>query len=272
MNEYRPLGNSLFPPVVKNLMIINGIMFLATSIFEETFGLNLTDYFGLFYFESDKFRVWQLFTHLFMHGSFSHIFSNMLSLWMFGSVLENLLGSKRFLSYYFLTGFGAGVLHSTIQYLELHSIYELAIQYKSNPNVVDFQYFASKYAPNQALNEITTFISAWKVHPNTMYVQQSVEIVNSIANARIDTVTVGASGAVFALLFAFGYLFPNMLIYVYFAIPIKAKYFVAMYGAFELFSGIRNADNIAHYAHLGGMLFGFILLKYWKIRRPHYWT
>ncbi len=268
MNEFRPLGSTLFPPVVKNLMIINGILFLASYVFQQTFGFDLNEYLGLFYFESEKFKVWQLVTHLFMHGSFGHILSNMLALWMFGSVLENFLGSNRFLRYYFFTGLGAAFLHSLVQYYELHGFVEAAKNYMQHPSLGQLQHFVEQHVTGNNRVIFDEYITAWQAHPQTNLSQESAQLVNQLFTAKLNTVTVGASGAVFGLLMAFGYLFPNALIYVYFAIPIKAKYFVAIYGLFELFSGIQNTDNIAHYAHLGGMLFGFILFRIWKIKRP----
>src|SRR5690606_19140422 len=122
MREFRPLANTFFPPVVKNLLIINGIMFLATNVFGSSLGIDLNKLLGLYYFESPNFRIWQIFTHLFMHGDIMHIFSNMLALWMFGSVLENYLGSKRFLQYYIITGLGAACLHLGIQYFEVQTL------------------------------------------------------------------------------------------------------------------------------------------------------
>src|SRR5690606_14582429 len=122
MREFRPLGNTIFPPVVKNLLIINGIMYLATNVFGGSLVIDLNRLLGLYYFESPNFRVWQFFTHLFMHGNMMHIFSNMLALWMFGSVLENYLGSKRFLQYYIITGLGAAFLHLGVQFVEVQML------------------------------------------------------------------------------------------------------------------------------------------------------
>lgn len=245
MREFRPLGNTIFPPVVKNLLIINGIMFLATNVFGNSLGIDLNRLLGLYYFESPNFRVWQFFTHLFMHGNMMHIFSNMLALWMFGAVIENYLGSKRFLQYYIYTGLGAALLHLGVQFVELQAI-------KSQLSAT-------------TINEILA--------NGGRIIAQGMNYSHPQAaayNAALYTPTVGASGAVFGLLLAFGMLFPNAQIYLYFFFPIKAKYFVILYGLFELYSGITNnpADNVAHFAHLGGMLFGYILIKLWRIRRP----
>ncbi len=245
MREINPLGNTIFPPVVKNLLIINGIMFLAANVFGNSLGLDLNRLLGLYYFESPNFRIWQFFTHLFMHGNMMHIFSNMLALWMFGSVLENYLGSKRFLQYYIITGLGAAFLHLGVQFVEVQMLKEQL----------------SAATINEVLNN------------GEKVVAQRMNYADPQAAAYTAALffpTVGASGAVFGLLLAFGMLFPNALIYLYFLLPVKAKYFVIFYGLFELYSGIVNnpGDNVAHFAHLGGMLFGYILIKTWRIRRP----
>jgi len=229
---YRPTSFSQLPEVVKNLIIINGLLFLAT-ISLNNYGINLTQILGLHQFQSTDFMPHQLITYIFMHGNFTHLFFNMFALWMFGKVLENIWGSKRFLIYYLITGVGAACIHLLISQYQIISIsnqipemVNLAIEGRYNPSITSSKKLAQ----------------------------------------LIVTPTVGASGSVFGLLLAFGMLFPNTLLYIYFAIPIKAKYFVMIYGVLELYLGISNnpADNVAHFAHLGGMIFGFILIKYWK--------
>ena len=229
---YRPSSFSQLPEIVKNLLIINGLFFLAT-ISLESYGINFTKWFALHQFQSQDFMPHQLITHMFMHGSPSHIVFNMFALWMFGKTLENVWGAKRFLIYYMITGLGAAFIYILfIQY----QIYGIA-------------------------NEFPDFLEAAK---NGRY---NTGNVNSLRLTQLVTLPmVGASGAVYGLLLAFGMLFPNTLLYIYFAIPVKAKYLVMALGAIALFSGLRDnpADNVAHFAHLGGMLFGFILLKYWQ--------
>ncbi len=226
MTEFRPGGFQVLPVVVKNLLIINGLVFLAQVTFEQTGLLSLENLFALHDVHSVYFRPHQLVTHLFMHGSFGHIFFNMFALWMFGNVLENYWGAKKFLIFYIACGLGAGLLHLGVLYYE---------------NVPVMQLFHSLPADQQA---------------ELLYAP----------NFKVNTATVGASGAVFGCLAAFGYLFPNSLIYLYFFIPIKAKWFVLMYAAMEFFLGVRNSagDNVAHWAHLGGALVGFLLVLYWK--------
>ena len=229
---YSPGNFNELPVVVKNLLIINGLLFLAT-ISLNNLGIDLVKIFGLHQFQSNDFRPHQIITHLFMHGSFTHLFFNMFALWMFGKILENIWGQKKFLIYYMVTGIGAAAIHLIFCQYQIINI--------SNqiPDLVNIA-IEGKYNPSIQLSKKLTQL--------------------------IITPTVGASGAVFGLLLAFGMLFPNALLYLYFAIPIKAKYFVIGYGLIELYAGISNnpADNVAHFAHLGGMIFGYFLIKYWK--------
>ncbi|AFD09352.1 rhomboid family intramembrane serine protease [Solitalea canadensis] len=232
MTEYRPSPFAMLPPVVKNILIINVLFFIAMRVNPILHDF-IIRYGAAFYFDSPLFRIWQLITYAFLQYDFGHIFFNMFAVFMFGSVIENYLGSKRFFSYYMITAIGAMILQLS---LSAYQVYQLT----------------------------GTFIPY----------SQETDITNPVVMAKIQdiysTPTIGASGAVFGLLLAFGLLFPESLLYVYFFFPIKAKYFVIIYGAIELWMGIANrpGDNVAHYAHLGGMLFGFILLKVWKIRKP----
>lgn len=271
MREFRPLGNTMFPPIVKNLLIINGIMFLATNVFQGSLGIDLTKHLALYYFESPNFKIWQLVTHLFMHGNLMHVFSNMLALWMFGAVLENFFGSKKFLEYYILTGLGAALLHMGVQYIELSSFTQHVNEYIANPTLGKFNQFINTDVPEPFHPDFNQVSDFWQSNPNNLEAKRgSVDLVRQLSDLKINIPTVGASGAVFGLLLAFGMMFPNTLIYLYFFIPIKAKYFVIFYGLFELYNGVVNnpGDNVAHFAHLGGMLIGFILLMFWKMRRP----
>ncbi len=244
--QVRPGGFSILPPVVKNLLIINGLFFLATIAFAQGFDMDLNDKLGLYYIGSDNFSPIQFITYMFLHGGISHIFFNMFALWMFGNTIENLWGAKRFLIYYFVTGLGAAVIQQLVLYIDIMPI-------------------MNKLADVGVASEtIKDLVTTGKYNTGLLrYVsEQDLYKLFSVHN----TPTVGASGAVFGILLAFGMLFPNALIYVYFAIPIKAKWFVIIYGAFELWSGIASnpGDNIAHFAHLGGMIFGFILIKIWQ--------
>ena len=243
-----PARFSYLPEVVKNLLIINALFFLGKIVLGSSFGIDLDKLFGLHNWQSPDFRPHQLVTHLFIHGNFSHILFNMFALWMFGNQLENIWGGKRFLIYYMLTGFGAALLHLGVNQFQI-SMVEAQMSIEQVDMVLADGYNALQNGQN--------FVNPLMGKLNVLY----------------HTPTVGASGAVFGLLLAFGMLFPNTLIYLYFAIPIKAKYFVAAYGAIELWLGLQNnpGDNVAHFAHLGGMLFGYLLIKYWKKNSQHFY-
>lgn len=221
-NQYSPTGFSFLPVVVKNLLIINGIMYLADVVLGR-FGIDLSNVLGLHFFMASDFHVHQLFTYMFMHGNFWHLFFNMFALWMFGNTLENIWGAKRFLLFYLLCGLGAGLIQEGVQYIE----------------------YVAKLSDYQNVNMGGTII------PMSEYLNYMT--------------TVGASGAIYGLLLAFGMMFPNSLIYLYFAIPIKAKWFVIGYAVIELLNGLgASGDQVAHFAHLGGMLVGLIIILFWR--------
>lgn len=215
----------MMPAVTKNLIIINVLCFLATFVLER-YGIDLNDLLGLHFFLADKFNPAQLFTYMFMHGGVSHLFFNMFAVWMFGRVLEQVWGPSRFLFYYILCGVGAGVIQEIVQFVH----YE-------------------------------TVLSGYdSVSDGGNHIIPMAEYLNLL-------VTVGASGAVYAILLAFGMLFPNQQLFIFpLPVPIKAKYFVIGYAVLELYLGLSNraGDNVAHFAHLGGMIFGFILITYWR--------
>lgn len=275
MNDYRPSGFSYLPMVVKNLLIINGLFFLATVVFENVFHVELAENLGLYVIGTEHFRPFQFVSHLFMHGGFMHLFSNMFALWMFGTALENVWGPKRFLVYYIVTGLGAAALHSAIGYYEVSSLQHAVDTYVADPSLSNFQTFVFNDVPTNFKSTFVQLIDAWSVigANDEAYVKNSVSLAQQLYQVKANVPTVGASGAVFGVLLAFGMTFPNSLIYVFFAIPIKAKYFVALYGLFELYNGIANnpGDNVAHFAHLGGMVFGFFLIRYWNKNRHRFY-
>jgi membrane associated rhomboid family serine protease len=238
--QYSPQGFSFLPPVVKNLLIINGLMFLATFTL-STQGIDLIRTLGLHFFTSQRFEIYQIASHMFMHGSFNHVLFNMFALWMFGYMLENVWGSKRFLQYYIYTGLGAALIQLFVTYLRIS-----ALEAQMDQASIDTVYHEGLGVLERGMN----------------YTNEQMKLLN----AMVNTPMVGASGAVFGILLAFGMMFPNTKLYLYFLFPIKAKYFVIGYGLIELFFGIANrpGDNIARFAHLGGMIFGFLLIKYWK--------
>lgn len=238
MNEYRPGTFSILPPVVKNLIIINVLMFLLTLVLQK-FNINLEYSLALFYPSSPFFHPWQFVTYLFMHGGWSHLIFNMFALWMFGYVIENVLGPKRFLIFYFVCGIGAALCQIGVFSIEHHQ----AIQWFSNLSAADKAFAVQQFKATG---------------------------MGDPRMAAMVIPTLGASGAIFGILFAFGYLFPNLPIYMYFLFPIKAKWFVIGYAVLELISGIGGYDaGVAHFAHLGGILFAFILLRIWNLNHKN---
>lgn len=229
------------PTVTKNLLIINVLCFFGAFVAEERFGLNLNDILGLHFFMASDFKLFQLITYMFMHADMYHIFFNMFAVWMFGRTLEQVMGSKRFLTYYMICGIGAGLVQEIVQYVEY------LVLSSSMPS------------------DVVTLISQegaeiLKSHMN--YVDKSMAALNSTINGSC----VGASGSVFGLLLAFGMLFPNSQMFVFpIPFPIKAKFFVIGYAVIELLSGLGSSgDGIAHFAHLGGMIFGFFMIMHWR--------
>ena len=267
------------PVVVKNIIIIN-ILMVVLQLVLFPMGINLQNYLALHYFTGEHFHWWQFLTHIFMHGSpdpadlgetVGHIFFNMFGLYMFGSVIENRLGSQRFLLFYLICGMGAGLCYLGVNSLEYNAIYKEIMTFQQHPTLQGFSTFLSGHHLSASHQLITT----WSADPNcvdcrNMALGGMMEYYHSLA----DVPMVGASGAVFGILFAFAYLFPDVELYIMFIpVPVKAKWAVAGYAAIELFSGIGRfrGDNIAHFAHLGGMLFAFILLRIWVRRRNNYY-
>jgi len=227
MSEFQYTRPNRFPPVVKNLIIVNVLVFIA----QQTIGRGdnthvVENLFALHDVHSVFFKPYQLITYMFMHGGIEHILFNMIALWMFGSILENHWGAKRFLQFYMICGLAAGLLHLGVLYFEMKPIME---QFHSLPT------------------------------------QMQLELIRA-PEFKVNVATLGASGAIFGCLAAFGYLFPNTMISVYFMIPIKAKWFVLIYAGLELWLGFRNSagDSVAHFAHLGGALAGIIIVLIWN--------
>lgn len=264
MNQYQTSPFSM-PPVVKNLIMINILMLVATWALQSA-GIDLTEKLGLYYPGSEHFRPYQFVTHMFMHANFMHLLFNMFALYMFGKVLEMVWGSKRFLIYFFVTGLGAAALHSFVTYLEISHLQKTVAAFLNTPSPELLAAFV-KANLSHPTEWVTDLVNNWGATPNNpVYIQQANQLVQQVLVMKMDIPTVGASGAVFGVLLAFGYLFPNTELMLLFPpVPIKAKYFVIGYGAIELYFGITQSNsNVAHFAHLGGMLFGFILLKYWE--------
>lgn len=213
------------PVVTKNLLIINVLVFAASWLL----GLQgLTNMGGLHFFLASDFHLYQFLTYQFLHGGFAHLFFNMFALWMFGCVVENVWGAKKFIFYYISCGIGAGLMQEIVQLVDFY----LTIS-SQDPSIGFGQIFAVGQQYSQQLNSWTT---------------------------------IGASGAVYAILLAFGMIFPNERIFIFpLPVPIKAKWFVLGYAVIELFSAMSSSgDGVAHMAHLGGMLFGFLMIRYWN--------
>jgi rhomboid-like protein len=249
MSQYRQSPFANLTPVVKSLLILNIICFIPFELFDHPEALSpgpFTTLFGMHYFGSDDFKIWQPITYMFMHGGFAHIFFNMFALFMFGPILEYSLGPKRFLQLYFICGIGAGLLQLLVQAIQVHSIIGGFILPHSGvltSEGIDMQYF--QYGGDQV---------AAKLY--------------GIYNGPL----VGASGAIFGLLVGFGMLYPNMEMYLFFIpVPIKAKYIVPGYIVVELWLGAAQygGDNVAHFAHIGGAIFGFLMIKIWGVKRPN---
>ncbi|HKM94779.1 MAG TPA: rhomboid family intramembrane serine protease [Prolixibacteraceae bacterium] len=270
MNSFRsPFAQ--IPQVTKNLIIINVIFYLATVVL-ETRGISLTRILGLFYPGSDYFRPHQIFTHMFMHGGIGHLFFNMFALYMFGRVLESVWGPRRFLFFYLVTGLGAAALHSFVNYIEIAPMVKSITAFSNTPTPELFSSFINKYqstVQNMGFSRpsVLEFLARWRDMPgSSAYEMEAVSFLEKLKQTRMNIPTIGASGAVFGVLLGFGMLFPNTQLMLLFPpIPIKAKYFVIGYGLIELFLGLsQSGSNVAHFAHLGGMIFGFILIKYWN--------
>lgn len=239
------MNNIYIPPVVKNLLIINGIFFLAKLVLGSQF--NMDDIFGAHYFDSPKFKIWQPITYMFMHGNFMHLFFNMFGLYMFGSVLEQKWGAKRFINFYLITGLGALALQWVVQGIELYQITGALV---NNGNLGLDMLSEGKYNPS-------------------LYTEGKASTLYSIYFGTM----VGASGAVFGIMTAFGMLFPNVeMMLMFIPFPVKAKYFIPIYIVIELFLGVAKieGDSVAHFAHLGGALIGFILVKLWRDKDRFY--
>lgn len=242
MTEFRPGRFEILPPVIKNLLIINILIFLVQwTLKKQGSQISPEDYFALHTWQSTFFQPWQFITHLFMHGSWGHLIGNMLALWMFGAVLENLWGSKRFITFYIACGLGAAFCHMVVLYFQTRG---MMVEY---------------YQLGDRLEDNIRFMREYGVRPG--------ELPEQIVSSRLREATLGASGAVMGCLAAFGYLFPNSyLLVIPIPFPIKAKWFVLLYIGYELFSTIQNSagDNVAHIAHLGGALVGFLLVYFWN--------
>jgi membrane associated rhomboid family serine protease len=274
--QFRPNRFNILPPVVKNLLIINGLFFLATLGVGAAFHYDLNNLLGLHYIGASDFRPYQYVTYMFMHSShnFSHILFNMFALWMFGNTLENVWGSKKFLIYYLLTGLGAGIVYTFWIHFQLAPTLNAIDTFLNHPSIASFVEFRNsdyfQIGSYDIQNNFNAFANEYNRIIATNPAQALQDSIHFMEQYRVDFLNahtvIGASGAIFGILLAFGMMFPNSVLYLYFAIPIKAKWFVILYGLFELYSGLSNNpnDNVAHFAHIGGMIVGLIIILYWK--------
>ena len=280
---YSPGRFSVFPPVIKNLLIINVLCFFATIVLKETFQIDLYKLLGLHYFKSNIFSPHQFITYMFMHGSFGHLFFNMFALWMFGSAIENFWGSKRFLIFYLITGIGAALTHYLIIHIQLSPDITLIQNAIQSPDIntlkeliAHHKFHIHEYS-GEIWNQFLVFqenIYTLQLAPNNSDAMEQISLfLNNYLEYFVSLPNVvGASGSVYGLLLAFGMLFPNSMIYIYFLFPMKAKWFVLIFGLIELAAGIfSSGDCIAHFAHLGGMIFGLLLIILWQNKsKSHY--
>ncbi|MCU0471242.1 MAG: rhomboid family intramembrane serine protease [Arcicella sp.] len=256
-------------PIVRAIMAINIIVFIVQSI-NPQYDRMIVDLFGLHYFTSEKFNPIQLITYMFVHSGIGHIFGNMLGLFFLGPILEMFWGEKRFLTFYLITGIGAGLIYMGLKYYDFSTLQAASEAYLKNPDFKQFEsllkQFYSEGIPSNAYSLLD--------NPGNISLKESVLVVEESMRAVLNTPMIGASGAVFGVMTGFALLFPNTELMLFpIPIPIKAKYFVTFYGLYEIYAGIQKmpGDNVAHFAHIGGMIFALILIKIWgKDRQSFY--
>ncbi len=254
-------------PVVKALMAINIIVFGV-----EYFGHKdmIVSIMGLHYFTSDQFLPFQFLTSIFVHADFHHLFNNMLGLFFLGPMLEMYWGDKRFLTFFLVTGIGSGLLYMGLKYYDFSSLEAATKAYIEHPNLEQFSKFLFQYYPDGVPRDAYKLIQG----SSNITVEESVLIAEQSLKSVLDTPLIGASGAVFGVMAGFALLFPNTELMLFLLpIPIKAKYFVALYGLYELYAGLNKmpGDNVAHFAHIGGMVFAFIMIRIWGKNRNSFY-
>ncbi|MDR1671970.1 MAG: rhomboid family intramembrane serine protease [Bacteroidales bacterium] len=259
-------------PVVFNLLVINVLLFAATWFLGRSGNDWLTEHLALYYPASSLFAPYQFVTHMFMHGGLMHIFFNMYALWIFGTPVENSWGGKRFLFYYLFTGLGAAALHTLVNYIIFSGIQADITAFSNTPTPELFKQFLEAHKDGfnrEFIGYCYGLYSDWTDAPgNPSYAAAALDMLQRISSELMNIPTVGASGAVFGLLLAFGMMFPNVRLMLLFPpVAIKAKWLVIGYGGIELFLGFSQpGSNIAHFAHVGGMLFGYLLIRYWIVQ------
>lgn len=232
--------------------------------------MNMEAVFGLHHVKSPLFQPWQIITHLFLHSTsgIGHLFFNMLTLWMFGSILENLWGPKKFLTFYFICGIGAALLHLTFLWLEYYDMLNQFVVIKQSATPGNISLFFQQFRLDRFRGGAEVLSTYVNDPENSVASNQAVSFINDFIYLKLSIPTIGASGAIAGVMAAFMYLFPNTEIYLYFLLPIKAKWLGIIYFGWEFYSAITKAegDNVAHWAHLGGALVGFLLVLTWNNR------
>lgn len=259
-------------PMVKYILIINVVILIVQSLLSLPF----SDWFGLRVIFAEEFKPFQFVTYMWVHGGMWHLFGNMFAVFIFGPLLEQFWGSKRFLTFYLICGIGAGVLFGAADFFEKYDLKQDTEAYLENPNPEDFKLFIFDHrVPQRAIQELADFSDRYYENPNNaQLIAQSESYVQQIYDLFSNIPMVGASGAVFGILMAFGMLFPNTQLMLLFPpIPVKAKYIVLFYGLYEVYAEFSRTpgDNIAHLAHLGGMLIAFIMIKYWQKKSDRFY-
>ena len=268
MNYSSPRFGSM-PPVIKTIIGLNVLMFLATWV-ARTAGINLNQLLGLYTPTTERFHIYQYVSYMFMHGGLEHLFFNMFALWMFGRVLEQVWGSRRMLTYYMVTGLGAALIHTGVNLISLSVIRSDAAAVMAAPSPDAFAAFVNNHFAAYYDQVYSKLLEHWFNNPySSELISQASIYIQQLIDLQANIPTVGASGAVYGVLLAFGMLFPNTQIMLLIPpIPLKAKWMVIGYGALELFLGLTQpGSSVAHFAHLGGMIFGFFLIRHWRQQR-----
>lgn len=281
-NQYRPGAFGGLPVVTKNIIIINVLFYFLTVALQSSQNIDLNKYLGLHYPSAPDFKPHQFITYLFMHGNIQHIFFNMFGLYIFGQVLEQTWGPKRFLIFYVLTGLGAALAQLVVIYFTSSPVIDAIALVQNNLTKESFENLLStpQFQHNVSFDFVANYnefvqqynLASQENSPRALSLasQFLLDFKNQYLNSHV---IVGASGSLFGLLGGFGMLFPNRMLYLYFLFPIKAKWLVIAYGAIELFSGIRSdaADNVAHFAHIGGLIVGVIIILIWRKDKQHFY-
>lgn len=260
-------------PTVRNLLLVNLAVFLAQ---ENLRSLPITQLGSLYPLGSPFFHVWQFFTYMFLHGSWWHLLGNMFGLMSLGPLLEQRWGGQRFLTFWLVCGVGAGLFYEGVRAYELTQLENAYQEVLASPDATSYDTFMQRVGLKREVYNAEA--TALQRNPNNQPLRQAVldnvrQLHEAIFNSPLGGM-LGASGAVFGIIFAFGYLFPNTELMLLFPpIPMKAKYFAFLYALFELYSGVHRVpgDNVAHFAHIGGLLVGFIILKFWESGRARFY-